>query len=87
MNHPLTTSNQKMVAHLKSSVLSNLASGVPDLKLDLLPPQLNGLDLEVNPNSGDESCVEGIFREPEVGYSMLAKSKFCIRSPRTLNCF
>ena len=46
--------------------------GRTHLQLDALPIQLDVFDLEVDPNSGDESCVEGIFREPEVGYSMLA---------------
>merc|ERR1719229_1077660 len=42
-----------------------LASSVPYLKLDLLSSQLYGLDLEVDPNCRDESCVEGVLRKSE----------------------
>ena len=34
----------------KSKPVLYLTSSVPNLELDLLSPQLNGLDLEVNPN-------------------------------------
>ena len=43
-----------------------LASRVPYLQLDLLPSQLNSLDLEINPNCGDKCCVESIFRKPKL---------------------
>ena len=43
----------------------HLASSVPYLKLDLLPSQLYGLDLEVDPNGRNEGCVEGVLRKSE----------------------
>lgn len=44
---------------------SLLSSRVPDLQLDLLASQFNGLDFEVNADGADEGCVEGIITEPE----------------------
>ena len=41
-----------------------LAGRVPNLQLDLLPPQLDRLDLEVDPDCGDEGGVEGVLGEP-----------------------
>ena len=43
-----------------------LSGRVPYLQLDLLPPQLNSLDLEINPNSRNECGVESIFRKPKL---------------------
>ena len=40
-----------------------LTSCVPDLKLDLLASQLNCFNFEINPNCGDEGCVECILRK------------------------
>ena len=42
-----------------------LPSRVPDLKLYLLPPQLDGFDFEVNSNCGDKCCVKCVLGESE----------------------
>jgi len=42
-----------------------LSRRVPDLQLDFLPPELDGLDLEVNTDRRDECVVERVVREPE----------------------
>ena len=47
-----------------------LAGRVPDLEFDLFPPQLDGLDLEVNPDGRYECRVEGIVGEPEKNASL-----------------
>ncbi len=37
----------------------------PDLKLDLLVIELDGADLKIDADCGDERRVEGVVREPE----------------------
>lgn len=42
-----------------------LTSSVPDLKLDFLAIELNGTDLKVDSDGGDETGGEGVIREAE----------------------
>lgn len=42
-----------------------LAGRVPDLELDALSIELNGPDLEVNANGGDEGRREGVLAEAQ----------------------
>lgn len=42
-----------------------LAGGVPDLQLNALSIELNGPDLEVDADSGDEGRGEGVFAEAQ----------------------
>ena len=48
-----------------------LSRRVPDLQLDLLSPELDGLDLEVDADRRDERVVEGVVGEAEQ-YARLA---------------
>ena len=69
-----------LLSNLVSATSANgwKANGVPNLKLDPLPSQLNRLDLEVDPNRCDESCVEGIFRKPDNGRRSVTEFNFCL---------
>ena len=62
---PLLIRNKNLSIWEKDDFSLHLASSVPYLKLDLLPSQLYGLDLEVDPNCRDEGCVEGVLRKSE----------------------
>lgn len=42
-----------------------LASGIPNLELDALSIELNGPDLEVNTDGGDEGGGEGVLAEAQ----------------------
>jgi hypothetical protein len=42
-----------------------LASGIPDLQLDALVVELDGADLEVNADGGDERGGEAVFAESQ----------------------
>lgn len=44
---------------------SLLAGGVPDLQLDTLSIELNGPDLEVDADGGDEGRGKGVFAEAQ----------------------
>lgn len=42
-----------------------LACSIPDLQLDALSIELNGSDLEIDSNGGDEGGRKGVLTEPE----------------------
>jgi hypothetical protein len=42
-----------------------LSCRIPDLQFDSLPIQLDGPDLEINPDCGDKGRREGVFAESQ----------------------
>ena len=55
----------KVITRLSSNPPPLLACSVPDLQLDFLSPELDGLYLEVDSNCGDECCVKCILGKSE----------------------
>ena len=61
-----------LLSNLVSATSANgwKANGVPNLKLDPLPSQLNSPDLEVNPSTSGDNHAELIFTEPDKGWRL-----------------